>query len=116
MLPEHPTDFWIRRWFFGVGVSFSLIICGVSSLILQHSYAIGKIGRWGYGKWVVVEVYGFQAVLMGLAYLGLGVALFSYAYAPYSEKFAAMENYGMAGGLFVATIGVCGCTWIFLAG
>lgn len=110
MLPQHPTDFWIKRWFFGVGVSAGLFLCGILSLLFRHSYAIGRRSY----HYDFIEVAGLQAVFMGIVYLGLGIALFSYGYTPYSEKFARISLYGEAFGL--AAVGVCGCSWLLIAG
>jgi hypothetical protein len=113
ILPSHPTDFWIKRWFFGVGISCMLNVIGVASLVFQHSYAIGSAGR---SHSTLVEVFGFQAILMGVAYLGLGLSLFSYAFAPYSDRLSAFSEYGIAVGLPIAAVGMMWCSWIFLTG
>lgn len=112
ILPPHPTDFWIKRWLFGIALPGALVCYGVYSLITEHSYAIAR----AFNRIEFVEVSGFQATLMGIAYIGAALALFSYCYAPYSERFCGVSDYGLAAGLLGTMIGVGWCSWIFLAG
>jgi hypothetical protein len=112
ILPPHATDFWIKRWFFGVILPTLFLIFGMYSILTEHSYAMGRT----YRRLSLVEVTGFQAILMGVAFLGGALALFSYCYVTDSERFSSISKYGVAGGLFCAAVGVCWCSWIFLAG
>ena len=111
IFPPSPTEFWITRWFFGIACSLSFLAYGLYSILSRNSYAVGLARFYGI---VFVEVSGLQAALMGMAYIGIALALFSKCYAPYSKRLSGYDEYGGAFGLLVAIIGIGWCSWIFL--
>ncbi|MGI5869181.1 MAG: hypothetical protein ACOX9C_07050 [Kiritimatiellia bacterium] len=112
ILPPTRAEFWFKKWFLGVCCSLSLVVYGLHSILSQSSYAIGKTCR----TLVFVKVLGFQAVLMGVAFIGFGVALFSGCCTPYSKRLSEFEDLGLAMGLLMMVVGIGWCSWIFLAG
>lgn len=111
ILPLSSTDFWIKRWFFGVAVSSALLFSGILSIALRHSFLIAG----DYHKLRLIEVFGFQAMLAGIGYLGFALALFSHAFAPYSKRWHGWSEYGTACGLIFALAGLGWCSWLILA-
>jgi|GEM_PF-3558912 len=111
-LPLNDTDFWWLRYFLGIAVPIGLFIWGLYSLVTMHSYTVWWLGR---GRLNFVPVGGQQAVLMGIAYLGVAVALFAKCYAQYHERMGYFYQWILAPGMLLAGGGVVWCSWIFLA-
>jgi hypothetical protein len=103
------SDFWWLRYFCGLALPIPLALYGVFSMITRHSYTFWR--RSGF-----VPVTGFQAVLVGMAYLGLALILFANCYAQYHEKMAYHYQWFLAPGAILTVVGSLWCTWIFIAG
>jgi hypothetical protein len=111
-LTNTDTNFWWLRYFCGLALPLVLIIWGIYSMISLHSYAIWALR--GYLRFVPVE--GEQAVLMGVAYLGMALMLFANCYAQYHEKMGFYYQWLLAPGAILAGGGIMWCAWIFLVG
>ena len=110
ILPQHSSDFWIKRWILGLALSSGTAVWGLVSIVQRHSYALAGGNR----QIEFIEVSGFEAIVTGIGYLGLALALFSYAYAPYSKRFSHFSEYGFVIGLLVALVGIGFCAGAML--
>jgi hypothetical protein len=110
LLPLNDTDFWWLRYVLGVAVPAALTAWGVYSIVTLHSYAIGRMGR----GIQFIPVKGEQAILMGVAYIGVAVMLFSNCYAQYHESMGFYYQWLLASGALMTTVGVLWCSWLFL--
>lgn len=70
ILPEHPADFWTKKWLLGVVLPVPVWLYGSYSILTRHSYAMEMRNHW-------VPVVGWQAVFAGIFLVGLGLVLFS---------------------------------------
>jgi hypothetical protein len=112
-LPLNDTDFWWLRYVCGLVLPIGLAIFGVYSLISRHSYALIRTG----GRALhFVPVQGEQAILMGVAYLGVALILFANCYAQYHETMAYWYQWILALGLLATLFGMGWCSWIFITG
>lgn len=112
-LPIGDTDFWWLRYGLGIAAPILLFLSGIYSVISLHSYAIWA-GR-GYGIHLVA-VSGKQAILMGVSYMGIALALFANCYAQYHDKMGFYYQWILAPGAILAGGGIMWCSWIFLLG
>jgi len=115
-VPLGDADFWWLRYFCGLALPLVLVLWGIYSMISLHSYAIwlnaGISGRSLIG---FVPVEGKQAILMGVAYLGIALALFANCYAQYHDKMGFYYQWILAPGTILAGGGICWCSWIFFS-
>jgi hypothetical protein len=82
-LPLNNTDFWWLRYFCGLVLALGFGLLAIYSLTSLHSYSpIDGIHRGIY----FTSVYGWQAVAVGVTYLGVAFMLFGNCYAQYHEK------------------------------
>ena len=110
------TNFWWVRYFCGLMLPLITIVYSIYSLIFRHSYSIWfniGISSGSRGIWFV-PVRGEQAVLMGVAYLGVAFMLFANCYAQYHEKMGYYYQWILAPGALMAGVGFFWCSWIFL--
>jgi hypothetical protein len=110
LLPMNDTDFWWLRYGLGLALPVALAAWGAYSILTHHSYAIWAMR---YRFWFV-RVEGEQAVLMGVAYIGMALMLFAHCYAQYHEKMGFYYQWLLAPGALLAGGGVMWCSWIFL--
>jgi len=118
-MPLTNTDinFWWLRYFCGLALPVVLAVWGIYSIISLHSYAIWlNAGISGRSFIAFVPVEGKQAVLVGVAYLGIALALFANCYAQYHEKMGFYYQWLLAPGLLLAGFGFLWSTWIFVFG
>jgi hypothetical protein len=107
MLPLSETDFWWLRYGLGIAVPLPFIGCGIYSIVTQHSYTyLRNVG--------FVPVEGKQAILMGIACIGIALSLFANCYAQYHEKMAYYYQWILGPGAILAGGGFLWCSWIFL--
>ena len=115
-LTNTDANFWWLRFFCGLVLPIVFVACGLYSLISQHSYAVWfNAGVSGRGWITFVPVEGNQAVLMGVAYIGIAVALFANFYAQYHEKMGFYYQWLLAPGVILAGVGMSWCSWIFFS-
>jgi hypothetical protein len=107
ILPDHPTDFWLKRWVLGGAVALCAVSYGLYAILTQQAYAYEYRHK-------LVAVSGGQAMLVGLFFLGLGLALFSNYHAPYSRWCAPLHHPGTCLGLVLCVIGIVGAEFAFL--
>ncbi len=112
LLPLCDTDYWWLRYVLGIAVPIVLVSCSVYSLATMHSYAIWAL-RYTLFRFVPVE--GEQAILMGIAYLGMAMMLFANCYAQYHEKMGYFYQWIFVPGILLAGGGILWCSWIFLS-
>jgi hypothetical protein len=110
--PIADADFWWVRYAGGLVAPLLLALWGGYSVLSQHSYAIWALRA----RIRFVPVTGEQAVLMGVAYLGVGIALFANCYAQYHQKMAYYYQWILAPGALMAGGGILWCSSIFLFG
>jgi len=116
-LTNTDTDFWWLRYFCGLALPLVLLVWGSYSIIYLHSYAIWiNAGISGKSLIAFVPVEGKQAILVGIAYMGIALALFANCYAQYHEKMGFYYEWILAPGVLLAGFGFLGCTWIFVFG
>ncbi|HEV3271849.1 MAG TPA: hypothetical protein VGZ93_06685 [Candidatus Methylacidiphilales bacterium] len=111
-LPLNDTDFWWLRYVLGIAVPVVLTMWGIYSIVTRHSYAIWAL-RYSL-RFVPVE--GKQAILMGVAYLGIAIILFANCYAQYHDKMGFYYQWILAPGVIMAGGGIFWCGSIFLFG
>jgi len=109
MLPLNDTDFWWLRYVLGVAVPIPIALFGIYSVLLRHSYVY-----WRNQGFVPVE--GKQAILAGVAYLGIALMLFANCYLQYHEKMAYRYHWFLGLGAIMTAVGAVWCSWIFIAG
>ena len=107
IIPDHPTDSWIKKWFLGLVIAIPSFIYGSYCIVTQHSYAVQSRGH-------TVPIDGFQAVFMGLFYIGLGLFLFSNYFAVSSSSFSPFIYLGTCTGLVLVLIGITVAEWTFI--
>jgi hypothetical protein len=115
-LPIGDTDFLWLRYFCGLVLPLALLVGSIYSIIFRHSYSVWfniGISSGHRGVWFV-PVQGKQAVLMGMAYLGVAGMLFANCYAQYHDKMAYHYQWILAAGALFAGVGFFWCSWIFL--
>jgi hypothetical protein len=113
MLPQSDTDFWWMRYGLGVIAPLVSTAWGLCSIVTQHSYVLLRRGP---SVLAFMPVHGLQAILVGIAFLGLALALFSNFYGQYHEKMAYYYQWPMACGLVLMIGGSLWSSWIFIAG
>jgi hypothetical protein len=114
-LANTDTNFWWLRYFCGWALPLLLVFWGIHSIISLHSYAIWfNVGVYGKSLIAFVPVEGKQAVLVGVAYMGIALALFANCYAQYHEKMGFYYQWILATGALLAGVGFFWCSWIFL--
>jgi hypothetical protein len=110
LLPLCNTDFWWLRYFCGLALPVGFTVLGIYSLISRHSYApIDGIHRGIY----FTSVYGWQAIAMGVTYLGLALTLFGNCYAQYHEKMAYYYEWFAGPGALTLSAGFIWFLWTF---
>jgi hypothetical protein len=115
-VPLGDTDFWWLRYFCGLALPVVLAIYGDYSILSLHSYAVWiNAGISGKPLIALIPVEGKQAILMGVAYLGIALALFANCYAQYHEKMGFYYQWILAPGVIVAGVGLFWCSWISLS-
>ncbi len=112
-LPLSDTDFWWLRYGLGIMLPIALAAWSLYSLVSGHSYAIWS-DRHHFLFLYFMPVTGEQAVIMGLAYLGMAVMLFANCYAQYHEKMGYYYQWIMAPGALLAGGGIIWCSLIVL--
>lgn len=110
LLPLNDTDYWCLRYVMGITLPMIFIADGLYSVLTRHSYTVWSLAR----HLRVVPVQGEQAVLMGVAYLGVAIALFANCYMQYHEKMGFYSLWILALGALLAGGGELWCSWIFL--
>jgi hypothetical protein len=108
MLPLNDTDFWWLRYGLGIGLPVPMALAGFYSIITQHSYVYWRRGGF-------VSIHGFQAVVMGVAYIGIALMLFANCYLQYHEKWAYHYQWHLGIGATMTAVGALWCMWIFIA-
>jgi hypothetical protein len=109
MLPLNDTDFWWLRYGLGIALPVLIGIFGLDSIVTQHSYVLWRRGG-------IVPIHGLQAVVMGVAYLGIALMLFANCYLQYHEKGAWYYEWPLGVGALMTAVGAIWCMWIFIAG
>jgi hypothetical protein len=104
------ADFWWLRYFCGIALPAFFGIAGACSLIFRHSYAVWA-PRYSI-KFVPVE--GEQAILWGIAYLGVALALFANFYMQYHDKMGFYYEWPLALGMIAAGGGIMWYVWLAL--
>jgi hypothetical protein len=103
LLPLNDTDFWWLRYFCGIALPACFATFGIYSLISHHSISpIDGIHRGIY----FTSVYGWQAVAMGVTYLGCALTLFGNCYAQYHEKMAYYYEWFAGTGALTVTAAI----------
>ena len=110
--PAYDLSFWWLRHGLGIATPIALVRGGIYSLLSLHSYAIW-CDRYVRGLYFV-KVDGEQAVLMGVAYLGMALTFFASCYAQYHSKMGFYYQWLVAPGIILAIGGVLWCSFIFL--
>ena len=108
LLPLNDTDFWWLRYVLGIAVPIGLWAWGLYSIVTQNSYIYWR--RVGF-----VPVHGEQAILIGVASIGVALAFFAYCYAQYHEKMGFYYQWLFVPGALLAIGGYWWCNWIFIA-
>ncbi len=108
LLPMSDTDFWWLRYGLGIGASVPFALFGAYSVITRHSYVYQR----GIG---FVTVHDTQAVIIGVAYLGIALMFFANCYLQYHPKAGFYYQWPLGLGAILTIIGVGWCSWIFLA-
>jgi|SRR5580658_7170963 hypothetical protein len=110
-VPIYDLSFWWLRHGLGITLPLAFVLGGICSILTRHSYTI-----WAMRFHVtLVAVEGEQAILMGVAYLGIALMLFAHCYAQYDEKMGFYSDRLLAAGALLAGGGILWCSWIFLA-
>ena len=105
---NRDADFWWLRYGAGIALPALLAIAGLYSVITRHSYAV-----WAQRFSVkLVPVTGEQAILWGIAYLGVALALLSNCYLQYDEKMAYYYQWPLGLGALLASGGILWYAWI----
>ncbi|NRB75522.1 MAG: hypothetical protein HRU46_14265 [Verrucomicrobiales bacterium] len=107
---ETESEFLVKKWG-GTILSVAVALGGVLSMITQKSYFPQGGQRVGRG---VIELTGQQAVFAGVAYLGIGIALFAHFFLPYSERLFRWERPVFVVGLVMGIIGIALVFWRFV--
>jgi hypothetical protein len=107
-LPMNDTDFWWLRYVLGIAIPIALTVYGAYSIVTLHSYTYGR--RVGF-----IPVEGEQAMLMGIFYSSIALALFANCYAQYHEKMGNYYQWMLGTGALLAGGSFLWCWWIFLA-
>ena len=109
ILPDLPTNFFIKKWISGILLPVGMSGYGLKSLFTAESHAIA-LGRYHLD---FIPVSGFQAHLMGVGYLGFALALFGWCFAPYSERLHKTAIPIMVAGLVIGCIAVAWNSWMY---
>jgi hypothetical protein len=115
LLPLDDPGYWWLRYVLGIAAPIALLGLGLYSIMARHSYAITATRHRRVIIWFV-PVQGEQAILMGVAYIGIAVVLFAYCYAQYHEKLGFYYEWILAPGGILACGGILWCSWISLVG
>ena len=116
MIDDTPDVKWSNPWWgrliFGIILPPIFIICFIVSLVTKSAFAIG------YTRFKInfVPVDGLQAILMAFGYLGIGISLFAFGYARYSERLSSIYEYILLPGLLLTLITLGWCSFIFYTG
>jgi hypothetical protein len=109
MLPLNDTDFWWLRYGLGIALPIPITLFAVYSVVMRHSYVYWRSRG-------LVPVEGTQAIVAGVAYLGIALMFFANCYLQYHEKMAYSYHWYLGAGALMATVGTLWCSWIFIAG
>ncbi|HEY0258097.1 MAG TPA: hypothetical protein VGC39_11685 [Candidatus Methylacidiphilales bacterium] len=114
-MPLYDIDFWWKRYFGGLAIPVCLATYGAYSLISGHSYALKSPMQPPFYRSVLhfIRVQGEQALLTGLAYIGIALMLFAYCYVQYNERMIAGYQGILALGALLAFGGIFWCWSLF---
>ena len=107
---ETRGEFLVKRWGFTI-LAILLALYGTISILTQESYLPQGFrgGNRGFGK-----VYGLQAIFAGIAYLGIGIAIFGNFVLPYSDRFFRWERPVFVSGLIATMVAIILIIWRFI--
>jgi hypothetical protein len=108
---NRDADFWWLRYFGGIVLPACLSLGGIVSIILQRSYAVWAV-RFSLK---FVPVTGEQAVLWGIAFLGVALALFANCYMQYHDKMGFHYEWPLAAGIIAAAGAIIWYGWSVMA-
>jgi hypothetical protein len=110
MQTNQDTDFWWLRYFCGIALPLFFSIAGTFSIVSRHSYAVWAPSR----SLRLVPVDGEAAVLWGIAYVGVALALFANCYMQYHDKMGFYYEWPLALGVLAAGGGIMWYVWLAL--
>jgi hypothetical protein len=105
-VPLYDLSFWWLQRGLGILLPSALTVAGIYSIVTHHAYFISRNQPY------YVPLRGEQAVLIGVAYIGIAVMLFANCYAPYHQKMGFYDQWLLALGAVLAGGGILWCCWI----
>jgi hypothetical protein len=109
-LTNRDADFWWLRYFCGLALPMFFGGAGIFSIVSRHSYAVWA-PRFSLK---LVSVDGEQAILWGVVYLGMALALFANCYMQYHGKMGFYYEWPLALGAIAAGGGIMWYVWLAL--
>jgi len=106
------SNAWWAKYLGGVVVPILFAFAAAHAFATGHSFAIGKM----FMRIVFVPVYGFQAFLMGSAFIGASLAFFAYCFMRYDERLCAFYEYVLGLALLATAVSLGWCSAIFFTG
>ena len=104
-VPIYDLSFWWLRYSLGIAVPLALLAWGMYSIVTLHSYFISRYRPF------LVPLEGEQAVLIGVAYIGIALMLFANYYVQYHKTMGFYYQWLLTPGALLTIGGILGCCW-----
>ena len=116
MIDDTPDVRWSTAWWtkYSEGIALPIVcaLLAIAGIAFKHTYAIAG----DYFTIWFVPISGDQAAIMGIGYIGFGIAAFSHGYCRYDEKFYFLYWPLLAAGLVTAAVFTVWCATAFYTG